>query len=65
MLVYGLRPLYQAIYHTIKHPGGAYLLCVLATLLVLIPLAHIVYRLVETTSINAGKRLINHLFPAS
>jgi len=59
LLIYALRPVYQAIYGYGLYTGYAYLLCVTITLLLLIPVAYIVYKVVETRSIRAGNWVIS------
>ena len=60
LLVYALRPFYKKIYGYEIYSGYAFLLCVTLTLLLLVPLAHIAYRLVETRSVFAGNWLIRN-----
>lgn len=60
MLVYGLRPVYSHIYGYGIDIGLAFLICAVVTLLLLVPIAHIVYKIVETKSIYAGNWLIRN-----
>jgi peptidoglycan/LPS O-acetylase OafA/YrhL len=62
-LVAFLSPLYAKLYKLNWHPDLSYALCLVTTLMILVPLSIVTYKLIEVPGIKLGNKIIRSMSP--